>query len=478
MPSPSDHELWQREQKFLARERERAPELFVPAEKSPDELSQRIGILSFPTKLPKGYIKYSPLDFIVEEIRLDEKVIAVEKNDPNPLPPSGCDGQGTVYVDLIKVGISTLDASTRIASALHLDAKQIAHAGIKDAVALTGQTLSIRGSTLEAVRTLELPNMILKHVIEGKGAVSVGGLKGNRFTLFIRTPEEPNLQGVNDSVGIINVKGVLNYYGPQRFGAPRFTDHIMGMRILRGEFEEAVRIYLYKQSPFEFPYFSQIRGRLEKTFGNWSAMREEIKNVPHSFRFEKLAIDTLEASAGPDRFAKALEAISIRTDLAVRTYASYLTNLVLSETETKGRKLPETIPLLLSQDPESQTFYAPWLSAHGTEGWLERLNRAGFLKFIKFGRNPNIQVRIWPKIHAVRALPEGVVISFDLVKGAYATTVLMYLFDVMTGAPVPAWVKTSEVDTKRVLETGSLMEVKTKLAAHLREMKGDAEASD
>ena len=133
MQSHADQELWQREQAVLAGEKARMPELFIPTQKALDELNTRIGILSFPRDLPRGYIKYSPLDFIVEEIRQDGRVITVDGDGGVPL----MEGTGTIYADIVKVGISTLDAATRLANALGIEAKQIGHAGIKDAVALT-----------------------------------------------------------------------------------------------------------------------------------------------------------------------------------------------------------------------------------------------------------------------------------------------------------------------------------------------------
>lgn len=468
MPSHADQQLWEREQAFLAEERTRAPELFVTTKKPADELYQRIGIGSYPSNLAKGYIKYSPLDFIVEEIRQDGTVSTVDGVDPAPKPPMA--GTGTVYADLVKVGISTLDAASRMSDALKIEPKHIGHAGIKDAVALTSQTLSFRQTSLEAVQALALPNIVLKHVVEGKGAIGIGNLKGNRFTLFIRTEQLVDETAFAALVADIKANGALNYYGPQRFGSPRFLSHLFGMHLMRGEPELCVRAYFSKTSPFEIPYHTQLRERLAAKFGDWAAVRDEIKNLPYTYRYEHLMLDALEGTSGEQGYAMAIGAVPQQADLWVRAYASFLTNLILSEAGKTGKPLPETIPLLLSLDESAQTFYAAWTKQHGTENFAENLRKFRFTNFINIGKAPSIQARIRPTVHGFNIVPEGVAISFDLPKGAYATTILMYLFDTVTGMPIPAWLQSTDVDTKKLLGTGDLTAIKETLGPSIRQM--------
>src|SRR6476660_9878128 len=92
-----------------------------------------------PTELPYltdfagigGVIKQRPEDFFVQEIPLYE--------------PSG-EGEH-VYAEIQKVGISTFEAIDRIARALDVSPRGIGYAGMKDAQAVTRQSLSILGTT-------------------------------------------------------------------------------------------------------------------------------------------------------------------------------------------------------------------------------------------------------------------------------------------------------------------------------------------
>ena len=88
-----------------------------------------------------GQVRWSPEDFEVEEISLYE--------------PAGM-GSHTYFV-VEKRGLSTFRAVGMIARTLGVPARQIGYAGMKDAHALTRQTLSVEGVPPERVLALDLP---------------------------------------------------------------------------------------------------------------------------------------------------------------------------------------------------------------------------------------------------------------------------------------------------------------------------------
>ncbi len=468
--STSDQSHWDQEQPFLEEQRKMHPELFEPVEKNPGTLMNRVGISGVQGERPKGYIKYSPLDFIVEEIRLNDAVVTVDGKTATPEYEAG---EGTIYVDLTKVGISTLDAVQRIADALKIEVKKIGYAGIKDAVALTSQRISIRGVDRAHVESITVPNCLLRNIVESKGAIGVGNLNGNRFTLFIRTMQTINEQTFTRQIETISQAGIMNYYGVQRFGTPRFLAHLFGMYILRGQYKECVRAYLTKESEFELPFFTNKRREAAAHFGNWQAIKDIFSVLPYTYRFELQMLNALIER--PDNYLQAIHAVGEQASLWVRAYASYLTNLYLSESKKQGVKLPPEIPLLLSPELSVDEIYRAWLYEHGVEKYRSVLRD---LKFIQVGKNPTIEPVIKPTFHGYKVLPQGVAISFDLTKGAYATTVLEELFDVVTGYPMPEWLKKDEVDTKRELGTGSLDEVKMLLGEAIGKVMSKKESSE
>lgn len=463
--SASDQQRWEQEQPVLEKARREHPELFVAQAKPAGELLRRVGILASGKDRPLGYIKYSPLDFIVEEIRPSDEVVTVDGETAEPEYP---DGEGTVYADLVKVGISTLDAVGRIADALKIERKFIGYAGIKDAVALTAQRISLRGVSVADVEALSVPNCVLRNVVERKGAINNGNLNGNRFTLFIRTQGTLDEQMFRARVDRLRENGIMNYYGVQRFGSPRFLSHLFGLYLLRGDYKGCVEAVLTKPSDFDLPYYREKRVAATKHWGDWKKMCELFGELPYTYRYELQMLDVLAAK--PDGWLAALEAAGEQGAMWARAYASYLVNLLLSEAEQTGATLPKEIPLLLGSDPAVDVLYGKWLEAHRATGYRKALREC---RFLQVGKNPTIEPIIKPKVHGYKVAEGGVALSFDLTKGAYATTVLEWLFDVVTGYPVPAWLDTREMDTKQLLGTGDLSGVREVFAKAIGNVMGN-----
>ncbi len=453
--SSADQSRFEQEQKYLEPLRKDSPELFLAEPKSAGDVLKRIGILNPQPVLPLGYIKYSPLDFIVEEIRPSGSVITVDAMLTEDEYP---DGEGTMYADITKIGFSTIDAVQRLQDKLKCEQNQIGYAGIKDAVALTAQRLSFRGIEYNELLMLNIPGMMIRNVKERKGAIGVGNLFGNRFTLLIRTKDPINESDFAHRVEQIQTRGVMNYYGPQRFGTPRLFAQIYGMKILQGDFLGCIKTFLSEASPFEIPFIANIRAQAGSVFGDWVQMDQVLRELPYTFRHELILLDSLKTD--PSMTIKALGAIGPQSNMWVRAYASYLANMLMSEAETSGSPLPKELPLLLGRDSDANQYYTKWLKEHGTQRYQDTLSK---LRFIQIGKNPTIEPLLKPKVHAWKKTDEGVAISFDLQKGAYATTILMNLFDTVTSYPIPEWVKRADVDTKKILGTGSLDEVRSEL---------------
>lgn len=458
--SVSDHKLWEQEQPFITQQRELHPELFAPVQKPEGTLLKRVGITYVASERPKGYIKYSPLDFIVEEIRLNGDVISV---DGKTARPEYEEGEGTVYSDLTKIGISTLDAVQRMADVLHVENKQIGYAGIKDAVALTAQRISFRGVAQESVEGLKVSGCIFRNIEENKGAIGVGNLNGNRFTILVRTEKQIDETKFSSHIKTIEQNGIMNYFGVQRFGTPRFLAHLFGMHLLRGEYRECVKAHLTKESEFELPFFTNKRREAAAQFGNWQKMKEIFSVLPYTFRFEIQILNALIEK--PDGFLYAIESVGQQAAMWVRAYSSYLVNLVLSYAAQSHQKLPQELSLMLGREQEPDPIFKPLMQKHSTQNYRSFLRN---MKFIQAGKNPTIEPMIHPKFYGYKISEDGVIISFDLQKGAYATTVLEELFQVVTGYPIPEWMSRVDVDTKKELGTGNLDEVKQLLAEEIK----------
>jgi tRNA pseudouridine13 synthase len=163
------------------------------------------------------------------------------------LPRYEASGSGThVYLLLEKQGLTTPDALARIASALHLQRKDIGYAGRKDAFAVTQQWISIEHIDPQAALKLDLPGIKILSTQRHTNKLRLGHLAGNRFVLRVRHLELPLDQAVQQTqamLALLQQRGVPNYFGPQRFGKRNDGQHI-GRAILHDDRENAMDILL------------------------------------------------------------------------------------------------------------------------------------------------------------------------------------------------------------------------------------------
>src|SRR3989344_9360307 len=116
---------WQAEQAYLNEQKKLHPELFTKTEGIDVTAQlQRVGIVVPYEPLAAGFVKFYPFDFIVEEIKKDGQIVRVD-NDPSPseLPPPA----PFVSADLVKIGISTIDAVRELADKFNLKETQIGY---------------------------------------------------------------------------------------------------------------------------------------------------------------------------------------------------------------------------------------------------------------------------------------------------------------------------------------------------------------
>lgn len=450
----SSHEAWQKEKGVLEYYKKTNPKFLTLKALQEQEILSRIGIKIPFYFRPKGYIRFYPGDFIVEEISKTgeaSEITPKEKEIPSPLYSSfhlGC--------DLIKVGISTLDAINILANTLDIKLGRITYAGLKDDNALASQKLiflDLNSEIFEKIKNLSSPYFFLTNFKVEKKKLLLGDIFGNRFTIFIRTKDRVDKNIFFQNLERIKNNGFLNFYSTQRFGVPRFLSHFLGKLIVQGKYKQVVFNFLFKTGLQETPLIKEKREKAKRFFRNWEKIEEIFSELPFTFRSELQILSYLKEN--PKNFIGALNFLREQTQIWVYSYVSYLFNRTLSF-ENKNLRLPNELPLLLSYDKRDQKIYEFLLEKDNTQDFLKNLEPFKFLRL----KRRFIKTRIFPKKVLAKVLPEGVALSFVLEKGVYATTFLMNLFEFSEGLPVPEWIKTKEYDTKKLLGLGSLEAVK------------------
>lgn len=443
------------EHEILAKEALAHPELFERRTYVEDStLLHEFGI-DIPGKqfFASGYLKLWPGDFIVEEVS-PEGVVATVTRENLLTHETELSYAPTIYATLVKCGISTIEAIDDMVAQLGCERSAIGYAGIKDRDALTAQRISFRKITPQKLKALSSPYFFLKDISESKGAIATGGLRGNRFTLLIRTDEtffhKATFDTFVSNLAHIRDHGFTNYFYLQRFGTPRLQNYVWGLSILRGEYEQAVFGALTYQAPRELTYFKNLRAECAKLWGQWNTIEALIDPFPIIFRHELRLIRHLKDH--PDDFSGALAQISDQLVLWVYALASRYYNEALSEHILSGKPLPPRLPLFLGYNQKSWAPYGVQLRRDGIyPPPFENLKPFPFLQI----RERSLPTSDRPTLLGVQACDQGIILSFELGKGQYATTFLSHLINLLAGKPSTT-LRTEPVDTKGILGQTSI----------------------
>jgi tRNA pseudouridine13 synthase len=149
-----------------------------------------------------GQFKASPEDFEVEE-----------------LPAYGPTGEGEhLLVWVEKRGRTTPEVARALARHCGLEERQVSWAGLKDRQAVTRQYLCLPAKGAEArLPDFAMPGVTLVRWARHRNKLKSGHLHGNRFKLVLR--EVRDRGALLEVVRRLEVLGLPNYYGSQRFGA-------------------------------------------------------------------------------------------------------------------------------------------------------------------------------------------------------------------------------------------------------------------
>ena len=254
-----------------------------------------------------GTIKSGPGDFVVEEIPLYE-----------------ASGAGThVYFRMQKTGLATMAAIRELGRALGRKNHDFGYAGLKDADAVTTQTISIEHIDPKQIESLDLPRIRILSVSRHRNKLKLGHLKGNRFTIKIRHADPSRIGDVERMMSVLARRGVPNYFGSQRFGMRGDTWQI-GRAMLRGDFDEAVAVMLGRPGPSDTGDVRKARERFEQ--GDVVAAGDA---WPYPFRAERTLCRALcRAKGNADRAFRAVDKQLRR--FYISAYQSQLFNQIVA----------------------------------------------------------------------------------------------------------------------------------------------------
>ena len=181
---------------------------------------------------------------------------------------------GYSYFTLKKTNWTTMDALNAIAKACHTSWKRFGFAGTKDKSAITEQLISAKGISIEELKKVKIRDLELKDFFQSDEPLRLGDLSANEFTITVRNYESKDAKKSLEEFKKLCDKGLLNYFGEQRFGIQRPNNHIVGKNILLQNYEEALKELLAKTYEQEGIQSAKARQYLSNNWKDWKGALE------------------------------------------------------------------------------------------------------------------------------------------------------------------------------------------------------------
>jgi tRNA pseudouridine13 synthase len=266
------------------------------------------GVEGFVSDLPgiNGRIKDSPEDFVVEEIPAE-----IQRADSGK------------YL-ILKVRLREWDTNRfliELSRQLGVSRKRVTYAGTKDKLAVTTQYFCI--NTERNAEFFKAGDAEILESFRSNRMISLGDLIGNRFSVRISGGDD--FGDISDAVipifdQVVSRGGFPNFFGPQRFGSIRPNTHTIGKLLVKGEYESAVRKYIYDPD-CDTEYF-----RIQ--FDSHNDPVQALKEFPMHLHYERSLLGYIaEHGTAEGAFSNLPKNLSI---MFVHAYQSYLFNRMLS----------------------------------------------------------------------------------------------------------------------------------------------------
>jgi tRNA pseudouridine13 synthase len=289
-----------------------------------------------------GRLRDRPADFRVREL---------EAFDAEPV-----DADPGAYPHLVlRVTLrewDTNDFADALSDRLGISRERVSWAGTKDKHAVTTQLFS-----LDSVDPAALPGddefdgVEVELVGRAGRPILFGDLAGNAFQVVVRDADRPDqVQPVTGELQEFahtddGRVGVPNVFGPQRFGTRRPVTHEVGLAIVRGDWEAAVRTYVCERDETEPDDTRRSRAEVDDRWDE-RAWGELAESFPGRLRHERSLLYGLAETGGetPADFRAALERFPTNLQrLLVNAAQSYAFNRMLSRRLERGLPFHEAV---------------------------------------------------------------------------------------------------------------------------------------
>ena len=273
-------------------------------------------------------IRRTPQDFCVDEVLLPEFLAGVRES-----ASSDC---ATALYRLTKISLSTPEACAGLARALKVRPGDVQPAGLKDKHACTMQYVSVqtRGASDAArfAQSVGGAGWSAERAGWVREALTSAAIERNRFVIVVRDLSAQAASEMSRRAGLLGMGEnvlIINYFGDQRFGSARHGEGFVAPHLIRGEFEEALRLAIATPARKDTGAKRAFTRAAATRWGDFAGMLSDLPRCP-----ERRAIEHLASHAGDFRGAFATLPMFFQ-QMCVEAYQSLLWNQVARELAEK-----------------------------------------------------------------------------------------------------------------------------------------------
>jgi tRNA pseudouridine13 synthase len=180
-------------------------------------------------------------------------------------------GRYSVY-RLEKRNWSTLSVLKHIERKYRLG--RLSRAGLKDRYSCSVQYVSAEG---RGPGRIEEENFTLKHIGFSTRPVTRDLLLGNRFGIAVRDLTRDDVALAQSNLAKVRADGFPNYHDDQRFGSARPGEGFIARKLVQGDLEGALRLYMAKPAATDDEETRRSAEFIDRHWGDWALCLKHAK---------------------------------------------------------------------------------------------------------------------------------------------------------------------------------------------------------
>jgi tRNA pseudouridine13 synthase len=324
-------------------------------------------------------------------------------------------------------------------------------------------SLALGEGVREAPERADGPGWQLERLGYVERPIQTRDIEANGFQIVVRSLSDESCRDMDQAVGFLGLPQdpatgqralrVVNYFGDQRFGSARHGRGFLARHLVRGEFEEALKLALAVPARKDHRSVKEFKRAVEAGWGNWKELLPRLRHCPDRAVIERLARNP------KDLRGAFCELPYFFRQLCVYAFQSWLWNSIACR--LVAARCAEPGPVLSAEDPFGEMLFPdagsvpeelagldlpllgyktelrePWAAAASAvlaeEGITTAQLRIPRVRRPFFSEEPRRLFVLASKFAVSAPDADGQgrfarTVTFDLPRGAYATVVLRAL---------------------------------------------------